>query len=90
MYGGSSGFRGKGFHFDEAEAQFVSDKRRFAKAAMGLDDSDNEDGGGGEGSVDWDVKIEDMFATKRKVVDVSKSDMAAMGPIPGPAASTEA
>lgn len=79
MYsGGASGFRGKGFHFDEAEAQMISDKRRFAKAALGIDDSDDEGGagggGGGEGGVDWDSKIEDMFSSKKRVTDVAKSE----------------
>ncbi|BHF64003.1 Probable ATP-dependent RNA helicase ddx46 [Sparganum proliferum] len=69
VYGGS-GFRGKGFHFDEAEAQLVSDRKRFAKAALGIEDSDEE---GDSAAVDWDSKIEDMFATKRKVTDVAKS-----------------
>lgn len=58
----------------------ASDKRRFAKAALGLEDSDDEgDGiGGGDSGVDWDSKIEDMFSSKRKVIDVAKSSV--MGP----------
>nr|CAH8869702.1 unnamed protein product [Trichobilharzia regenti] len=67
---GSSGFRGKGFMFDEVEAQLNSEKRRLQKAALGLQDSDDEDG---DGNVDWDSKIEDMLATKTKIKDVSKS-----------------
>ncbi|CAH8627594.1 unnamed protein product [Heterobilharzia americana] len=67
---GSSGFRGKGFMFDEVEAQLNSEKRRLQKAALGLQDSDDEDG---DGNVDWDSKIEDMLATKSKIKDVSKS-----------------
>ncbi|VDM30940.1 unnamed protein product [Hydatigera taeniaeformis] len=76
VYSGSgSGFRGKGFRFDEVEAQLASDKRRFAKAALGIEDSDDEGSGegGGAGGVDWDSKIEDMFSSKRKVIDVAKS-----------------
>ncbi|VDD80400.1 unnamed protein product [Mesocestoides corti] len=74
VYSGGSGFRGKGFRFDEVEAQLANDKRRFAKAALGIDDSDDEGGeGGGAGGVDWDSKIEDMFSSKRKVIDVAKS-----------------
>ncbi|CAH8661882.1 unnamed protein product [Schistosoma haematobium] len=68
---GSSGFRGKGFMFDEVEAQLNSEKRRLQKAALGLQDSDDEDG---DGNVDWDSKIEDMLATKTKIKDVSKSN----------------
>ncbi|XP_018654341.1 uncharacterized protein Smp_174210.1 [Schistosoma mansoni] len=70
---GSSGFRGKGFMFDEVEAQLNSEKRRLQKAALGLQDSDDEDG---DGSVDWDSKIEDMLATKTKIKDVSKGNAA--------------
>ncbi|KAK4475983.1 hypothetical protein MN116_001219 [Schistosoma mekongi] len=66
---GYSGFRGKGFMFDEVEAQLNSEKRRLQKAALGLQDSDDEDG---DGNVDWDSKIEDMLATKTKIKDVSK------------------
>ncbi|CDS42861.1 ATP dependent RNA helicase DDX46 [Echinococcus multilocularis] len=76
VYSGSgSGFRGKGFRFDEVEAQLASDKRRFAKAALGIEDSDDEGSGegGSAGGVDWDSKIEDMFSSKRKVIDVAKS-----------------
>ncbi|CAI2734643.1 unnamed protein product [Schistosoma spindalis] len=69
---GSSGFRGKGFMFDEVEAQLNSEKRRLQKAALGLQDSDDEDG---DGNVDWDSKIEDMLATKTKIKDVSKSNV---------------
>ncbi|CAH8647621.1 unnamed protein product [Schistosoma margrebowiei] len=68
---GSSGFRGKGFMFDEVEAQLNSEKRRLQKAALGLQDSDDEDG---DGNVDWDSKIEDMLATKTKIKDVSKNN----------------
>ncbi|CAH8674216.1 unnamed protein product [Schistosoma rodhaini] len=70
---GSSGFRGKGFMFDEVEAQLNSEKRRLQKAALGLQDSDDEDG---DGNVDWDSKIEDMLATKTKIKDVSKGNAA--------------
>lgn len=83
VYGGS-GFRGKGFHFDEAEAQLVSDRKRFAKAALGIEDSDDE---GDSAAVDWDSKIEDMFATKRKVTDVAKSGVTEQ---PAAAAATAA
>lgn len=85
VYSGGSGFRGKGFRFDDVEAQLASDKKRFAKAALGLGDSDDEgggdgDGGGGGGSVDWDSKIEDMFSSKRKVIDVAKNAAGFTGP----------
>lgn len=39
----SSGFHGKGFKFDETEAQLVNDRKKLQKAALGLVDSDEED-----------------------------------------------
>lgn len=41
----SSGFRGKGFKFDEMEAQLADDRKKLQKAALGLHDSDDEDAG---------------------------------------------
>merc|ERR1712004_444802 len=38
-----SGFRGKGFKFDEAEAQLADDRKKIQKMTMGLHDSDDED-----------------------------------------------
>ncbi len=40
-----SGFHGKGFKFDETEAQLADDRKKLQKAALGLHDSDDEDGG---------------------------------------------
>lgn len=37
------GFSGKGFKFDETEAIMISEKKKFQKAALGLQDSDDED-----------------------------------------------
>jgi len=39
----SSGFHGKGFKFDESEAQLSSERRKLQKAALGLVDSDDDD-----------------------------------------------
>ena len=41
----SSGFKGKGFKFDETEAQLCDERRKLQKAALGLQDSDEEDAG---------------------------------------------
>ena len=41
----SSGFKGKGFKFDEMEAQLADDRKKLQKAALGLHDSDDEDAG---------------------------------------------
>ena len=38
-----SGFHGKGFKFDDAEAQLSSERKKLQKAALGLQDSDDED-----------------------------------------------
>ena len=43
MKAGGSGFGGKGFQFNEQEAQLISEKRKFEKVALGLQDSDDED-----------------------------------------------
>ena len=41
----SSGFRGKGFKFDETEAHLADERKKLQKAALGLQDSDEEDSG---------------------------------------------
>ncbi|XP_059178010.1 probable ATP-dependent RNA helicase DDX46 [Physella acuta] len=64
----SSGFHGKGFKFDETEAQLADERKKLQKAALGLHDSDDEDGG----AVSIDQKIEDMFASRKRVTDVAK------------------
>ena len=40
-----NGFVGKGFKFDETEAQLAVDRKKIQKAALGLQDSDDEDAG---------------------------------------------
>ncbi|XP_074647908.1 putative ATP-dependent RNA helicase DDX46 isoform X2 [Tubulanus polymorphus] len=63
----TSGFKGKGFKFDETEAQLAAERKKLQKAALGLQDSDDEDVGG-----DIDQQIEDMFASRKRVTDVAK------------------
>ena len=58
--GGGGGFSGKGFKFDEQEAQQINDKRKFQKVALGLQDSDDEDP-----DADWNKEIENMLAPKK-------------------------
>ena len=41
----NSGFDGKGFRFDETEAQLAAERKKLQKAALGLQDSDDEDAG---------------------------------------------
>ncbi|KAH9419817.1 putative ATP-dependent RNA helicase ddx46 [Dermatophagoides pteronyssinus] len=59
----SSGFTGKGFKFDEAEAIQAAEKKKFQKAALGLQDSDDEDP-----EEDIDQEIESMLAPKKKTI----------------------
>jgi hypothetical protein len=40
-----SGFHGKGYKFDEMEEQLASERKKAQRAALGLQDSDDEDGG---------------------------------------------
>lgn len=62
----SSGFAGKGFKFDEAEAQLANEKKKFQKAALGLQDSDDEDA-----EADIDQEIEKMLAPKKTTKQVA-------------------
>ncbi|ESO04659.1 hypothetical protein HELRODRAFT_187002 [Helobdella robusta] len=63
-----SGFHGKGFKFDETEAELANDRKKLQKAALGLQDSDDEDAG-----LDIEQKIERMFASRKRVCDVNQS-----------------
>lgn len=62
-----SGFKGKGFKFDETEAHLADERKKLQKAALGLQDSDDEDAG-----LDIDQKIEEMFASRKRVSDVTQ------------------
>lgn len=62
----SSGFSGKGFKFDEAEAQQAVEKKRLQKAALGLNDSDDEE----PDAADIDQEIENMLAPKKKTISI--------------------
>lgn len=62
------GFSGKGFKFDETEAVMANEKKKLQKAALGLQDSDDEDIEG-----DIDQQIETMLAPKRIVKEVKAS-----------------
>uniref|UniRef100_T1IN03 Probable ATP-dependent RNA helicase DDX46 n=1 Tax=Strigamia maritima TaxID=126957 RepID=T1IN03_STRMM len=61
---GGSGFSGRGFKFDEAEAQLINDRKKYEKAAAGFKDSDDENE---DTENDLDQQIEDMLASKRSV-----------------------
>lgn len=68
---GSSGFSGKGFKFDEAEAQHANEKKKLQKAALGMQDSDDEDV-----EADLDQTIEKILAPKQTVKSVSSTQAA--------------
>lgn len=72
------GFSGKGFKFDEQEANAVKESKKLQKAALGLADSDDEE----DIENDIDQQIENMFAAKRNVKE------AAVVPANGAAPST--
>ncbi|QQP57122.1 Uncharacterized protein FKW44_002001 [Caligus rogercresseyi] len=63
---GSGGFGGSGFKFDESEATYTTEKKKFQKAAFGLQDSDDED-------VEQEIEqqIEQLLNPKRTVKNVS-------------------
>lgn len=66
VYSGG-GFHGKGFKFDETEAQLVEERRKMQKVTLGLQDSDDED----NPVADIDQQIEDIFASRKRVTDVA-------------------
>ncbi|XP_059052645.1 probable ATP-dependent RNA helicase DDX46 [Achroia grisella] len=68
------GFSGKGFKFDESEAQAASEKKKYQKAALGLQDSDDEDVEG-----DLDQQIETMLAAKKIVKEIKPGVVAGVG-----------
>ncbi|XP_013180110.1 PREDICTED: probable ATP-dependent RNA helicase DDX46 [Papilio xuthus] len=77
------GFSGKGFKFDESEAQAATEKKKYQKAALGLQDSDDEDVEG-----DLDQHIETMLAAKKIVKEIKPGVVGAGVPgaaVPGAA-----
>ena len=76
------GFGGTGFKFDEAEAQYTTEKKKYQKAAFGLQDSDDEDI-----EEEIDAQIEQLLSAKRTV---RKIDSAAAAAMLGPGASSSA
>ena len=67
---GGGGFSGKGFKFDESEAQASIEKKKFQKAALGLQDSDDDDV-----ENDLDEQIDTLLAAKRIVREVQASTL---------------
>merc|ERR1719347_2092395 len=67
------GFGGTGFKFDEAEAQYTTEKKKYQKAALGLQDSDDEDV-----EEEIDAQIEQLLSAKRTVKNIDSAAM--LGP----------
>ncbi|XP_014212707.1 probable ATP-dependent RNA helicase DDX46 [Copidosoma floridanum] len=68
------GFSGKGYKFDESEAALANEKKKFQKAALGLQDSDDEDI-----ENDIDQQIETMLQAKKIVHELPKSAVSGTG-----------
>ena len=79
------GFGGTGFKFDEAEAQYTTEKKKYQKAAFGLQDSDDEDI-----EEEIDAQIEQLLSAKRTVRKIDSAAAAAMLPGGGSAAAAAA
>lgn len=77
------GFSGKGFKFDDQEAALAKESKKLQKAALGLQDSDDEE----DLETDIDQQIESMFAAKRilKEATVAPAPPAPTVPVPPPA-----
>merc|ERR1719383_304148 len=65
------GFGGTGFKFDEAEAQYTTEKKKYQKAALGLQDSDDEDV-----EEEIDAQIEQLLSAKRTVKNIDAASAA--------------
>lgn len=72
------GFGGSGFKFDESEAAYTSEKKKFQKTVFGLQDSDDEDV-----EQEIDQQIEALLDPKRSVKTVTASEAAATGLVTG-------
>ncbi len=72
------GFGGSGFKFDESEATYTTEKKKFQKTVFGLHDSDDEDV-----EQEIDQQIEALLDPKRSVKTVTASEAAATGLVTG-------
>merc|ERR1712117_488084 len=70
------GFGGSGFKFDETEATYTTEKKKYQKAALGLQDSDEDDN-----EQEIDAQIENLLSAKRtvKAMDGTNLTPATMG-----------
>lgn len=65
------GFGGSGFKFDEMEATYSTEKKKFQKTVFGLQDSDDEDI-----EQELEAQIEELLDSKRSVKTVSAAEAA--------------
>uniref|UniRef100_H2YF65 Probable ATP-dependent RNA helicase DDX46 n=1 Tax=Ciona savignyi TaxID=51511 RepID=H2YF65_CIOSA len=72
----NSGFSGRGFKFDETEDVIAKERKQIQKAALGLQDSDDE-----QQAQDIDEQIENMFNSKKIVKDVLGSSTTVVGEV---------
>ena len=72
------GFGGSGFKFDESEAAYTGEKKKFQKAVFGLQDSDDEDV---EHQIDQ--QIEELMTSTRTVKTVTAAEAASTGLVTG-------
>ncbi|KAI1303658.1 putative ATP-dependent RNA helicase DDX46 [Halotydeus destructor] len=70
---GGSGFSGKGFKFDESEANYKDQQKKLQKVAHGLQDSDDDE------EADLEADILTMLAPKKTVKQISQA--AGQGPM---------
>uniref|UniRef100_A0A8C4NGM0 ATP-dependent RNA helicase PRP5/DDX46/KHDC4 KH domain-containing protein n=1 Tax=Eptatretus burgeri TaxID=7764 RepID=A0A8C4NGM0_EPTBU len=75
------GFSGKGFKFDDTEHALANERKKLQKAALGLQDSDEEESG------NIDEQIENMFRSKKTVRDASGASISVGGTASVPAPS---
>jgi ATP-dependent RNA helicase DDX46/PRP5 len=65
------GFGGSGFKFDESEASYTTEKKKFQKTVFGLQDSDDEDI-----EQELEAQIEQLLDSKRSVKTVTAAEAA--------------
>lgn len=70
----SSGFSGRGFKFDEAEAQLVNEKKKHQKKSLGMQNSSDEEDDAGETSKDTGKDIATLESEIRNLTG-SKRDV---------------
>lgn len=75
-----------GFKFDEQEAAAVKENKKLQKAALGLQDSDDDE----DLENDIDQQIENMFAAKRNVKEIEAPIIPTMVISPAAAAAAAA